>query len=48
MPILRVQVFLFARETEHVGLVVEYASVASLWRNTKRRTPVAVAGRSVG
>ncbi len=37
-----------ARETQHVGLVVEYASVASLWRSTKRRTPVAVAGRSVG
>jgi hypothetical protein len=37
-----------ARETQHVGLVVEYASVTSLWRNTKRRTPVTVSGRSVG
>ncbi len=36
------------RETQYVGLVVEYASVTSLWRNTKRQTPVAVAGRSVG
>jgi hypothetical protein len=36
------------RETQHVGQVVEYASVTSLWRNTKRRTPVTVSGRSVG
>ena len=34
-------------ETQHVGLVVEYTSVTSLWRHTKRRTPVSVDGRSV-